>query len=427
MKYTNHKPPERPKEPKRKQRQGPALRKRAEDALAAKPRSKPKATVDARKLVHELQVHQIELEMQNEELKNSRVELEASHKRFSDLYDYSPIGYVTIDDNGIVLEANITFARLLGCDKESILQKAFYSLVFSEDSAFFLESFHHLHPFGSKSTIEIRFTRKDNSVFHAQVETIGYKSSDKSPHQYLLAILDITDRIKTARLLKIQTDDLVLANRELEAFSYHVSHDLRNPLNSIVACLAVLRKEGSDSKEAIRRIADTTQRMNEVIRDLLALSGIARQDVHRETTNLSDLVRSFYAELKSSNPNREIDFVIMPDCLTDADPGLVRILIENLVRNAWKYTSKTDRAHVEFGMLRDNSQTTYFLKDNGVGFDMTHVETIFKPFVRLHPDKEFRGTGIGLAIAKRIIEKHHGTIWANAEVGKGATFYFRLE
>jgi len=409
----------------------PTLRKRAERRLAARPKEKQKSSTDALKVVHELQVHQVELEMQNEELQSGRMEVEKSRARFSDLYDYSPIGYVSVNDNGIILEANVTFARLLGSDKEFILQKPFHSLVFSEDKRFFQEFFHRLIPFAPKTTIEVRIARKDNSIFHAQMETIGYKRSDEASQQYLLAILDITDRVEAQRLLRIRSEELVLANKELETFSYSVSHDLRNPLNSIVACLGVLKKDletmGKDSREAIGHIVNTTQRMSEVITDLLTLSGIVRQEVRREKTNLSDLVRSFYMELKSSNPLREIDFVIAPDCLAEADPGLVRILMENLIRNAWKYTSKTTRARIEFGTHSDTGQTTFFITDNGVGFNISDVDIIFKPFIRLRTEKEFKGTGIGLAIAKSIVDKHHGAIWAKAEVDKGATFFFRLE
>jgi PAS domain S-box-containing protein len=407
------------------------LRKRAENKVAVNPGIKRSSSIDALKLVHELQVHQVELEMQNEELQSGRIEIESSRARFSDLYDYSPIGYVTLDDNGIVLETNVTFARLLGRDKESILHEPFYSFVFSPDNDFFLEFFHHLIPFALKTTVEIRMARGDNSIFHAQLETIGYRSSEKSKQQYLLAILDITDRVEAQRRLRIQSEELAFANKELEAFGYSVSHDLRNPLNSIAACLSVLKKDletmSTDSKEAIGHIMSTTLRMSQIITDLLALSGIARQELHRERTNISDLVRSFFTELRSSDPYREIDLVIAPDCIADADPGLVRILVENLVRNAWKYTSRTAGARIEFGMQSGIGQTTFFVKDNGVGFGMSEIDTIFKPFVRLRTEKEFRGSGIGLAIAKSIIDKHHGAIWAQAEVDKGASFYFRLE
>jgi PAS domain S-box-containing protein len=420
-----------PAQSAKNQQTEPTLRKRAENKVAANSGVRPLSPTDSLKLVHELQVHQVELEMQNEELQSGRTEIEDSRARFSDLYDFSPVGYVTLDDKGLVLEANRTIVRLMGFEKDSLLQKPFHSFVFSEDKRFFLEFFHHLIPLNAKTTVEIRITKKDNSIFNAQVETIGFKTSDKSSQQYLLAILDITDRTEAERLLRIRSEELTFANKELEAFSYSVSHDLRNPLNSMVACLSVLKENletmGTDSKEAVGHMVNSTKRMSHVITDLLALSGVARQEVHREHINISDMARSFYAELKSSDPHREVSFVIASDCIVNADAGLVRILLENLVRNAWKYTSKTGRAHIEFGKQQDKRPITYFIRDNGVGFDMNDVDKLFKPFVRLHSEKDFKGTGIGLAIAKRIIDKHHGAIWAQAEVEKGATFFFRLE
>lgn len=389
------------------------------------------APINSLKLVHELQVHQIELEMQNDELRSTKTSIEESRARFSDLYDYSPVGYVTLDEKGIILETNVTMVRMTGFEKESMLQRPLHSFVFPEDKDFFLEFFHRLIPLNAKTTVEIRISRKDGTAFTAQVETIGYKNSDKSAQQFLLAVFDITKRVEMEELLRIKSDDLAYANRELEAFSYSVSHDLRNPLNSINACLAVINNDletmGQDSRDAIGHIVKTTQRMAQVITDLLTLSSIATQDLHCETADLSEMVGAFVSELKSANANRTIEVVIAPGCVVNADPGLVRLMVENLVRNAWKYTSKTEHASIEFGSRKDDSRTTYFMKDNGVGFDMNDSDKLFKPFVRLHSDKDFKGTGIGLAIVKRIVDKHHGEIWAQAEKGKGATFYFRFE
>ena len=321
------------------------------------------------------------------------------------------------------IEVNPSFGRITGLPLERVVGRTAKE-IFPGLEPFWIETYGRIVACGCPERI-------DNPIadLGKHIEVHAWRSA---PGRFAAVFNDITDRIKAENLLRIHSNGLVLANKELEAFSYSVSHDLRNPLNSIVTCVAVLKKDletmGKDSKEAIGHIENTTQRMSHVITDLLSLSGIARQEVHRETVNLSDLVQSFCTELKSStNPHREIDFVITPDCIVNADAGLVKILIENLVRNAWKYTSKTNQAHIEFGLQRDNSQTIYFIKDNGVGFDMIDVEKIFNPFIRLHSQKDFKGTGIGLAIAKRIIEKHHGAIWAEAEKDKGATFYFRLE
>jgi PAS domain S-box-containing protein len=425
----NNKPPI---QHKKKRKTEPTLRKRAERKLASTRKKKAASSTDAFKLVHELQVHQLELEMQNEELQSAKTAVEESRARFSDLYDFAPIGYMTLDDKGTVVEANLTSARLLSLDREKLLHKPFHSFVFPADHDVFSAHFKRVLSTDPKTTFELRLVKGDGTIFYGQIDSIGFENKSKSVPQFLLAISDITDRIKAENLLRIQSHDLAVANKELEAFSFSVSHDLRNPLNSIAVCLAVINDDlettmGKDSKEAIGHIVKTAHGMLQVITDLLALSSITQQEVHRETTNLSDMVRSSYGELKSSSPDREVEFVIAPDCITNADAGLARILIEHLVRNAWKFTSTTVRAHIEFGSQSGNGQTAYFIEDNGVGFDMADVGKLFKPFMRLHIEKEFKGTGIGLAIVKRIIEKHHGTIRVEAEKDKGATFYFRLE
>jgi PAS domain S-box-containing protein len=414
-----------------KRKTAPALRKRAEKKLTASPQRKTASSIDALKLVHELQVHQIELEMQNEELQSAKREVEESRARFSDLYDFSPAGYVTLDEKGTVVEANLTFARMMGINRGALLNRPFHLFVSSEDKDAFLTCFQRLGSSDGKTTFETRLVKKDHSVFHVQMESTGLMNAE-NVRQFLLAILDITERVHAKKLLAVQSEDLANVNKELESFGFSVAHDLRNPLNGIGVCCEVIAKDvettlGMNSKESIRHIVTGVHRMSQVITDLLALSRIGQQDFHRETINLSDMAQDLYAEFKSFDPLRKIEFVIKPDCVANADAGLVRILMENLVSNALKYSSRTTQTCIEFGSQCDNGQTTFFLKDNGVGFDMVDVDKLFKPFVRLHTDKDFNGTGIGLAISKRIVEKHHGKIWAKAEKDKGVTFYFRLE
>lgn len=182
-----------------------------------------------------------------------------------------------------------------------------------------------------------------------------------------------------------------------------------------------------DSKEALEHIIAASERMSQIITDLLALSRVTTHELQRENVNLSNLARRFYEELKTSDPARNIDFAIEPDLVAGIDSGLARILLENLIRNAWKFTSKNDHSKLELGVLRRNGIQIFFVRDNGAGFDMKEAPWLFRPFQRLHSEKEFRGTGIGLAIVKSIAEKHGGTAWAEGEVGKGAAVYFSFE
>ena len=231
--------------------------------------------------------------------------------------------------------------------------------------------------------------------------------------------------------LNHKTVELTLYVGELEAFSYSVAHDLRNPLQSIIGCSEILQKDVSptlakDDQKAIEHIVESADRMAQVITDLLTLSKITRQEIHRENVSLSDFAQSSIEELKKNDLQRKVEASIEPGLTAKADPGLARILIENLIRNAWKFTAKQPAARIEFGADRKNGSITYFVRDNGVGFDMAGAGNLFKAFVRLHSGKDFQGTGIGLATVKRIVDKHGGAVWAESEKGKGATFYFRL-
>ena len=217
------------------------------------------------------------------------------------------------------------------------------------------------------------------------------------------------------------------ANQELEAFGYSVSHDLRRPLRAIDAfsralvedCAAQLSPEGL---EHLNRITAGTVRMGELIDDLLALSKVTRGEFRREDVDLSALATSITNELARNEPERRVEIAIAPNVRANADAKLLKIVLENLLNNAWKFTSKVPVAKIEVGF----ADGAYFVRDNGAGFDMKYVKTLFAPFQRLHTDKEFAGTGIGLATVSRVIQRHGGRIWAEAAVGEGATFRFTL-
>jgi signal transduction histidine kinase len=228
-----------------------------------------------------------------------------------------------------------------------------------------------------------------------------------------------------------RTAQLEAANKELEAFSYSVSHDLRAPLRSIDGfSQAVLEdyndKLGAEGQADLRRVRAATQRMGQLIDDMLDLSRVTRAKLNREEVDLSVLARSIGTELQKAEPKRQVEFTVAEGVLTEADPRLLRIVLENLLRNAWKFTGKHPQAKIEFGVLRNNGEPAYFVRDDGAGFDMTYANKLFGAFQRLHAMTEFNGTGVGLATVQRIINRHGGRVWADGEVEKGATFYFTL-
>jgi PAS domain S-box-containing protein len=243
--------------------------------------------------------------------------------------------------------------------------------------------------------------------------------------------IDITDRRTMEEQLHQKAVELTEANRELEAFAYSVSHDLRNPLHAIIGMIDIFKdyapSQDKDFATAVGHLEQSSRRMADVISDLLVLSQVARKEVRRERVAVGEMALSSVNDLKRESPQRRVRFEALTVATVMVDPGLARILVENLVRNAWKFTSKKEETVIEFGAEEKNGGQVFFVRDNGVGFDMGQAEKIFEPFVRLHSDQEFKGTGIGLAIVKRIAAKHGGAVWAEAEKGKGAVFYFRLE
>jgi signal transduction histidine kinase len=228
-----------------------------------------------------------------------------------------------------------------------------------------------------------------------------------------------------------RTAQLAAANQELESFSYSVSHDLRAPLRSIDGFSLALEEDYGDklddeAKSHIHRVRAATQRMGVLIDDLLNLSRVTRAEMHRERVDLSEMVRSLAADLERTGEERQVDWVIRGGVETFADTRLLRVVLDNLVGNAWKYSSKHQRACIEFGEeLRDGS-SIYFVKDDGAGFNPAYSEKLFGAFQRLHGATEFAGTGIGLATVQRIIRRHGGSVWAESAVEKGATFYFTV-
>ena len=224
---------------------------------------------------------------------------------------------------------------------------------------------------------------------------------------------------------------LEAANRELEAFSYSVSHDLRAPLRAIGGFAQLLARELAAqlddlSRDHLQRVLGAVGRMNELIDALLELSHVSQAPFLRRPVDMSELAASVIDELRHRDPGRAVDVVIAPGLAADADPRLARLLFDNLIGNAWKFTSHTAAPRIEVGAAPHDGTTEFFVRDNGAGFDPAQADRMFAPFQRMHPTSEYPGTGIGLATVKRIVDRHGGTIWADSAIGKGATFHFTL-
>jgi light-regulated signal transduction histidine kinase (bacteriophytochrome) len=231
--------------------------------------------------------------------------------------------------------------------------------------------------------------------------------------------------------LKQYSVELEAVNEELEAFNYSVSHDLRSPLRSIDGFSQALLEDYNDEldaqgKDYLKRVRAASQTMGHLIDDLLNLSRITRSEMKRERVDMSALVQAIAEEHKDLEPDREVEFIIQKGVITIGDKNLLKVALENLVDNAWKFTGNHQMAKIEFGITQVDGKSVFFLRDNGVGFDMAYANKLFGAFQRLHASHEFPGSGIGLATVQRIIHRHGGQVWAKGALEQGATFYFTL-
>jgi light-regulated signal transduction histidine kinase (bacteriophytochrome)/HAMP domain-containing protein len=228
-----------------------------------------------------------------------------------------------------------------------------------------------------------------------------------------------------------RTVELETSNKELEAFSYSVSHDLRAPLRAIDGFSKALLEDcgdvlGETGATHLQRVRNAARQMGLLIDDLLNLARISRAELRREPVDLGAVGTEIAASLEQSQPERQVSFVVAPNLRAEGDSQLLRIVLDNLLRNAWKFTSKHPTGRIELGQTGTNGRSVFFVSDDGAGFDMAHSDLLFAPFQRLHRQSDFEGTGVGLATVQRIIHRHGGRLWAEGVVDKGATFFFTL-
>lgn len=379
-------------------------------------------------------------ELQACEAARRRVEeaLRESEEKFSRVFRNAPIA-ITISTlaEGRFVEVNDTFERLSGYRREEIIGRTSTELGIwtnPDDRGRMLEG---LRGQGPVRDLEMSMGDKTGNVYVGLLSAVIIELNGE---EYILVLMkDITARKRMEEEIEIlNTDlasraaDLEAANKELEAFSYSVSHDLRKPLTNINGyCQLVLELYGGSLDERCRgflqEIYDGTLHMNHLIDTLLRFSLLTRAELHRETVDLSGIAREVAAELSMEEPGRRVKFDIAEGITVNGDTRLLRVVMENLLGNAWKYSGKQEEALIEFGVTEVAGKPVCFVRDNGIGFDMGEADRLFDAFGRLSGATDFAGHGIGLATVQRIIHRHGGHIWAEGEVGKGATFYFSLE
>ena len=247
----------------------------------------------------------------------------------------------------------------------------------------------------------------------------------------LLAIEDITQRREIEKGLEKAHSELEFANQGLESFSYTLSHDLRNPLTAIGGFAWILSKKygaiiGAEGNMILSGIISNSEKMNQLIKDMLDLAQINRTEIKWTTVNLTEMAKTLMDENQLRNPEQKMEIVISENLQVYGDHNLLKIALENLINNAWKFTSKRAESKIEMGSLQKDDEIVYFIKDNGAGFDSTHAEKMFMPFQRFHSSSDFQGTGVGLSIVQNVLKRHRGRIWAESIVDQGTTFFFTI-
>jgi PAS domain S-box-containing protein len=351
--------------------------------------------------------------------------LKSTSNEIRDLYDNAPCGYHSLDDQGMFVNINNTLAHWLGYPKEQIVNRMnFIDIIREDDKAIFVQRFEEFRKNGEIYDLEFWFKRKNGTEFPVILSAIAIKDADGRYVKSRSITINNTER-------KIAETEIKNLNHELEAFTYSVSHDLRAPLRSIDGYVRILQEDYSstlddEGKRVLNVVTSSARRMGKLIDGLLDFARLGRKELTRTQVNMTVVVNNIVKEVVDQEPGRHIDVTVHSLETAAVDLDMIRQVWGNLISNAVKYTGKKEKALIEVSSSRKAHEVVYCVKDNGVGFEMQYVRKLFGVFQRLHKIQDFSGTGVGLAIVKRIIERHGGEVWAEAKINEGASFYFTI-
>jgi PAS domain S-box-containing protein len=378
------------------------------------------------------------------EHKQAAAALEETEARYRAIFENAVEGMFQSTPRGRYLSVNPSFAKTYGFNSPEEMVREVTDigreLYVHQDKRAEVKSL--LEDPGFVVGHEVRCRRRDGEEIWVSINARSVRDEEGNILYYEGSTVDVTERKRAEEEIRTltaeleervaqRTAQLEAANRELDAFAYSVSHDLRAPLRAMSGFSHLLleyysAKLDDQGRHFLQRMDQVSQRMGKLIDDLLSLSRLARREMQRERVNLSEMARGIAAELKERDPERLVHFVIAERLMAHGDPHLLGVVLENLLGNAWKFTARRPEGTIEFGATRQKGKRVYVVRDDGIGFDMAYAEKIFQAFQRLNPTNEFEGSGIGLATVERIIQRHGGRVWAEGDLGKGASFFFTL-
>jgi chemotaxis family two-component system sensor kinase Cph1 len=406
------------------------LRLRAEEMLRKQLEALDKIPpADVQRLVHELRIHQIELEMQNDELRRTQQELEASREKYFDLYDLAPVGYVSINENGIILESNLTAASMLSQERSYLVGQPFTRLIFREDQNIYYRCHKQLVETREDHICRIRMVKKDGNPLWVRINISIAQGIDGST-RFRAVIIDISERKQVDEKLSQVMEELTRSNEELEKFAYVASHDLQEPLRMVSSFARLLEnrykgKLDQDADDFINFAVDGANRMQVLITDLLAYSRVGRWGNEFKEESSDAVLERALSNLKVVVEQRGAVVTRDPLPVMMGDDSQLAQLFQNLIGNAVKFC-KDRTPHIHVSSERRGNKWVFSIRDNGIGIAPEYFERIFLIFQRLHGKQEYPGTGIGLAICRKVAERHGGRIWVESEPGSGSTFYFTI-
>jgi PAS domain S-box-containing protein len=405
------------------------LRERAKKELlkADKKGYMPK---DTSELIYELQIHQVELQMQNKELKESHDEISRLYDQYYELYDHAPVGYFSLNRDGIIRNVNLKGIELLKLSKKDIIGRGFSRFMQKDFENEYYRSLANAINTHENQSVELKLKRNDLSFdVHMDIMPIYERFNEC----YRITITDITERKKLEKQLMETIDQLKSSNDELQQFAYVSSHDLQEPLRTITSFTQLLERRykgklDSDADEFVEYIVDATVHMKQQIQDLLEYSRVKANKEEFKLIDTNNILNKALLNLHYSikNAKAEITHDKLPNVIGNADQ--LQRVFQNLISNAIKFRKSEEPLKIHISSYRAEywEEYVFSVKDNGIGIEEQYFERIFTIFQRLHTREEYHGTGIGLSIIKKIIERHNGYIWVESELGAGSTFYFTI-